>query len=174
MRSPTASRSGSRSPSRTVKRPWPSSSRIISPPRCARCCSPATCARCRPSRRRRGTRNRIAIGLRRPVIRENLMEPPPQLLRRPRVIYGSLLSLHQVQSREASMFRRLVVAFAAMLAVAASSLVIQGSAQAARGGGGGGGGGGGSGGAHAAVSHSGGGGGGGGQPSHASGAHFGH
>src|SRR6266699_1145931 len=169
MRSPTASRSGSRSPSRTVKRPWPSSSRIISPPRCARCCSPATCARCRPSRRRRGTRNRIAIGLHRPAVRENLMEPPPQLLRRPRVIYGSLMHLHQVQSREASMFRRLVVAFAAMLAIAASSLVIQGSAQAARGGGGGGGGGG-SGGAHAAVSHSGGG---GGQSFHASGAHFG-
>jgi LTXXQ motif family protein len=60
------------------------------------------------------------------------------------------LSLHQVQSREAFMFRRLVVAFAAMLAIAASSLVIQGSAQA-RGGGGGGGGG-----AHATASHSGG------------------
>src|SRR6266567_3513602 len=51
------------------------------------------------------------------------------------------------------MFRRLVVAFAAMLAIAASSLVIQGSAQA-RGGGGGGGGG-------------------SGQSFHASGAHFG-
>src|SRR6266568_4168092 len=169
MRSPTASRSGSRSPSRTVKRQWPSSSRIISPPRCARCCSPATCARCRPSRRRRGTRNRIAIGLRRPVIRENLMEPLQQLLRRPRVIYGSLMHLHRrrVQPREAFMFRRLVVAFAAMLAIAASSFVIQGSAQA-RGGGGGGGGG-----THGAVSHSGGGGGGGGQSFHASGAHFG-
>ena len=65
------------------------------------------------------------------------------------------------------MFRRLVVAFAAMLAIAASSLVIQGSAQA-RGGGGGGGGG-----THGAVSHSGGGGGGSGQSFHASGAHFG-
>src|SRR5713101_3999514 len=139
MRSPTALHSGFRLPSRTVQLPWPSSGPIISPPRCARCCSPATCARCRSSRRRR-RRNRLAIGLRRPVVRENLMEPPAATFPPAARYLWFIIHLHrrrvrQVQPREASMFRRLVITLAAMLAIAASSLVILDSAQAARGGG---------------------------------------